>query len=1138
MRFARRNPLGLPLDRAALLREGSGIVRVGSGEHTHLLHPSGVQLCRMGKRPGRQGPSTQPSRIEQTDARFVTCYRCQKLATVNLTQGRKAWEPPLDGLKSYRRGLMARKNPDKTVHFFTPSYPASSKEEYREEVEKGPKPFPPREEDERDLHIMIRGGRSAARYANVAESIGALEDEASLARRATRWEDQLRPWDARTQSPTIRERMQPVSVEEIRDYILMSLGPGASQEEIAAAMEEAIRDVRFIGDRAPIAKDEKVLRVRDAIARYMQQQNQTLGFSVPDTVDPLIAAGMPQDIAEILVRRAARRLFPTEDLVFVPEPPSVRAIIQRRFADLGRFRVTGTAIDPTFAFARGAQTTADIERIFVQDLRTRRSLGSVSEKQLSDLLGGRGKPFESILSGFYALVERMFEFAARQADPTALVFILRSRETGQQVVRSLSAREHSKFLQGQQTARRMDYRTLQNIPLSDLPRILVGISRKGRRRARSNPMPEERADAAILDTVVAAYNQNQLVDVPGQPGMVYWPISKGRGKRHRFVGIKTTTRERAQSWIDLAVLRRQQAGDGVFPVTASQPLPAPAPVPVPEVAMRNSDEDYWFHQYGRAPFGAGRNIPTARRNPMKKNPSEDQIGEAFDAGFTFPGGDENYEIALSEGGSVAYMVVGRVERDDDSRKMRPIWDAGRGLPERQRRAAQQKAIDEAYSLPEDFFPTDTLVIVSLEPEHGGKPSGYYVYFASEEDIALRSPIDRPFSLEDAMYLAQYYLEDASKPKYAGKIYPPRYMELLRKAYGERVPGGRTSKKKRTPRPDAARSTARTSNKKSWAMKKNPWYESLYLPDTTEVRSALVPAPRGWHDDTEVRSALVPGPYGKKNPRHKMGIRRLDGARAPRPSESQKYVVVFIHPEYSVNMHLEFIGPADGTDEDLMAIAASNILAETDAYRKFSDAYESIKSITPDKPKSRRRKKKARRNSSAAREAMRLHHEDGMSLKDAWKHVKRNPGVFGTSSLDVAKPGRIKFNPGSRHNGAASEAMRLHHETGMSLKDAWAQVKRNPSHRPYSKFSARGLPQYEQIMGQFSTTQRATHGIQPSNRRNPGRRSALMNPLTNTFNPNLHCCVTGQHIPIGAPMVVHPTMKGPRGGKRYCIPGAI
>jgi hypothetical protein len=302
-----------------------------------------------------------------------------------------------------------------------------------------------------------------------------------------------------------------------------------------------------------------------------------------------------------------------------------------------------------------------------------------------------------------------------------------------------------------------------------------------------------------------------------------------------------------------------------------------------------------------------------------------------------------------------------------------------------------------------------------------------------------------------MYLAQYYLEDASKPKYAGKIYPPRYMELLRKAYGERVPGGRTSrKKKRTPRPDAARSTARTSNKKSWAMKKNPWYESLYLPDTTEVRSALVPAPRGWHDDTEVRSALVPGPYGKENPR---------------------------------------------------------------------------------------RKKKARSN-SAAREAMRLHHEDGMSLKDAWKHVKRNPGVFGTSSLDVAKPGRIKFNPGSRHNGAASEAMRLHHETGMSLKDAWAQVKRNPSHRPYSKFSARGLPQYEQIMGQFSTTQRATHGIQPSNRRNPGRRSALMNPLTNTFNPNLHCCVTGQHIPIGAPMVVHPTMKGPRGGKRYCIPGAV
>lgn len=1062
MRFARRNPLGLPLDRAALLRDGSGIVRVGSGEHTHLLHPSGVQLCRMGKRPGRQGPATSPSRIEQTDARFVTCYRCQKLATVNLTQGRKAWEPPLDGLKSYRRGLMARKNPDKTVHFFTPSYPASSKEEYREEVEKGPKPFPPREEDERDLHIMIRGGRSAARYANVAESIGTLEDEASLARRATRWEDQLRPWDARTQSPAIRERMRPVSVEEIRDYILMSLGPGASPEEIAAAMEEAAQDIEFLGVRAPRARDEKVFRVRDAIARYMQRQNQTLGFFVPDTVDPLVAAGMPQDAAEILVRRAARRLFPTFEAAETEEDYST--FLRRKFSGLGRFVVRGTLEDPEFALekpgrkkdkrrrGRPEDDIYTIVRIVVPKPGTRQLLANVSFVQLQALGWdgqGRKPKRKELLERFFRFVEGLFALALRQPEPTTVNFILQRRSTKKMLTRSISAREHSKFLQGQQTARRMDYRTLQNIPLSDLPRILVGISRKGRRRARSNPMPAERADAAILDTVVAAYNQNQLVDVPGQPGMVYWPISKGRGKRHRFVGIKTTTRERAQSWIDLAVLRRQQAGDGVFPVTASQPLPAPA-LPVPEVAMRNSDEDYWFHQYGRAPFGAGRNIPTARRNPMKKNPSEDQIGEAFDAGFTFPGGDENYEIALSEGGSVAYMVVGRVERDDDSRKMRPIWDAGRGLPERQRRAAQQKAINEAYSLPEGFFPTDTLVIVALEPEHGGKPSGYYVYFASEEDIRISSPIDRPFSLEDAMYLAQHYLEDARKPVRAAKVYPRRFSELLRKAYG--MPGGRTSrKKKRTPRPDAARSTARTSNKKSWAMKKNPWYESLYLPDTTEVRSALVPAPRGWHDDTEVRSALVPGPYGKKNPR---------------------------------------------------------------------------------------RKKKARRN-SAAREAMRLHHEEGMSLKDAWKHVKRNPGVLGTSSLDVRKPGRIKFNPGSRHNGMAAEAMRLHHETGMSLKDAWGEVRNNPSHRPYSKFSARGLPQYEQIVGQFSTSQRATHGIQPSNRRNPGRRrSARMNPLTNSFNPNLHCCVTGQHIPIGAPMVVHPTMKGPRGGKRYCIPGAI
>jgi len=57
---------------------------------------------------------------------------------------------------------------------------------------------------------------------------------------------------------------------------------------------------------------------------------------------------------------------------------------------------------------------------------------------------------------------------------------------------------------------------------------------------------------------------------------------------------------------------------------------------------------------------------------------------------------------------------------------------------------------------------------------------------------------------------------------------------------------------------------------------NPWYfgrgrgggpagSNLYLPDTTQVRPALVPAAHPWDDGTEIFSALEPGPYTRRNP---------------------------------------------------------------------------------------------------------------------------------------------------------------------------------------------------------------------------------------------------------------------------------
>jgi hypothetical protein len=94
MSRARRNPIGLP---APL---GAQVVRVGSGEHTHVYNGKGGVLCNSGKGAGRVGKYGDRRGGEQTiyatDAHFVTCYRCQKLAQMNLEAGRDAWQGPQD----------------------------------------------------------------------------------------------------------------------------------------------------------------------------------------------------------------------------------------------------------------------------------------------------------------------------------------------------------------------------------------------------------------------------------------------------------------------------------------------------------------------------------------------------------------------------------------------------------------------------------------------------------------------------------------------------------------------------------------------------------------------------------------------------------------------------------------------------------------------------------------------------------------------------------------------------------------------------------------------------------------------------------------------------------------------------------
>lgn len=99
---ARLNPLGLPLDGrtpgkagrppppAPPLPGSTKVVTVGAGLHTHIYNPNTrMVLC---KSASGRAKEAQPLYLSQ--ARNVTCYRCAKLATMNIEAGRKPHEGP------------------------------------------------------------------------------------------------------------------------------------------------------------------------------------------------------------------------------------------------------------------------------------------------------------------------------------------------------------------------------------------------------------------------------------------------------------------------------------------------------------------------------------------------------------------------------------------------------------------------------------------------------------------------------------------------------------------------------------------------------------------------------------------------------------------------------------------------------------------------------------------------------------------------------------------------------------------------------------------------------------------------------------------------------------------------------------
>lgn len=89
MARVRANPLGL---RAT---DGVVLVRIGKGEAVHIWDPdlpviiageerrTGSHLCKSGKNAGARGGSGADPQPRYTDAQFVTCLRCAKVALTN-----------------------------------------------------------------------------------------------------------------------------------------------------------------------------------------------------------------------------------------------------------------------------------------------------------------------------------------------------------------------------------------------------------------------------------------------------------------------------------------------------------------------------------------------------------------------------------------------------------------------------------------------------------------------------------------------------------------------------------------------------------------------------------------------------------------------------------------------------------------------------------------------------------------------------------------------------------------------------------------------------------------------------------------------------------------------------------------------
>jgi hypothetical protein len=515
----------------------------------------------------------------------------------------------------------------------------------------------------------------------------------------------------------------------------------------------------------------------------------SLGFVVPDTPWPLIEVGMPPRAAQILVDRAAKHLYPTLSRTDAAAlfRRSLRTDIFRAVSGVLEIMGNGRIVLPLPKSVRGETL---VEVYLLGPSQRERVLSAPEIKAAYEVHVEQTKAREkrnyypreddpTFLDGFYRSLEALIRAAAMRWKTTNLQLALVFSADGKQLVRRLSVGEHSKTARGPAPPLPLEYKSLRNVDLAELPHLLARLASRKKRKGRQLPTVSRTNPMANQDQLKAMLMATgEPVPVPGKPGRVYV-----YSKRQDAV-IETSTK-RAKTWQAIGAAGR----------AASQQLSQAAREAQENPMGRNSDDNYWREQYEQGPFGAQQAVPAARRN-------------------------------------------GRKARRNSATLVGPVLFTKNGQPYRRTEDGKARFISKDAARSAKGY---------QNPHHGRAVlNPRYARAATENKGRGKKPKQKRSN--------PYAKAVFARAKALFETQGCSWSTALRQAHADvKAAGG------------GRRAAA------------NPWFRSshvpdLYLPDTTQTRSALVASPFGPDGDlTYVRSALEPGPYGRSNPPLPSGV---------------------------------------------------------------------------------------------------------------------------------------------------------------------------------------------------------------------------------------------------------------------------